>query len=208
MTGLPALLNLAGRRCLIVGGGAVARRRAGALLDAGAAVSVVAPAIDDAVRRLAVEAIERPFEAGDLDGVFLVVIATDDAAVNESAAAEAASRGVLTNRADDPEAGDVTIPAHRRRGPVTVAVDTGGASAAAARRLVESAAAGIDPVWPELLERALPWRREIQRRFADRDDVRAALLRALTDPRSMTILECRGGDAVEDHWRRLIEASA
>ena len=166
---------------------------------------VVAPPLDDAFADMAVAVERRGFEAGDLDGVFFVVIATDRAEVNEAVAEAAGRRGVLVNRADRPEAGDVSIPAHRRMGPVTLAVDTGGASASASAKIRDAAARSIDPLWPRLLTQAEPWRRDIQRRFSDDEARRGELLRSLTDPRSMTILEHRGIDALHGHWRRMIE---
>lgn len=208
MPGLPALIQLEGRRCLVVGGGAVAVRRARALIEAGGSVRVVAPRIDDALAAMPVAMAWRGFEPGDLDGVFFVVSAADAAAVNEAVAKEARQRGVLVNRADRPEAGDVSIPAHRRIGPITLAVDTGGVSAAAAAKIRDSVARSIDPAWPVLLEAAKPWRIEIQQRFPDDASRRAALLRVLTDPRAMAILEHRGIDALRAHWRRMIHGAA
>ena len=163
MPGLPALIQLEGRRCLVVGGGAVAVRRARALIEAGGSVRVVAPRIDDALAAMPVATARRGFEPGDLEGVFFVVCAADAAAVNEAVAEEARQRGVLVNRADRPEVGDVSIPAHRRVGPITLAVDTGGVSASAAAKIRDAMARSIDPVWPALLEAAKPWRIEIQR---------------------------------------------
>jgi precorrin-2 dehydrogenase / sirohydrochlorin ferrochelatase len=205
MPGLPALIQLEGRRCLVVGGGMVAVRRAGALIEAGGSVRVVAPRIEDAFADMNVAVERRGFEPADLDGVFLVVVATDDAEVNEAVAQAARARSVLLNRADRPAAGDVTIPAHRRTGPITLAVDTGGVSASAAAKIRDALARSIDPVWPALLEAASPVRKEIQERFPDEHSRRTRLLRALTDPRSMTILEHRGLDALHEHWRRMIE---
>src|SRR5712692_101965 len=87
-TGYPVSLSLDGRRVLVVGGGRVATRRVGDLLDAGARVEVVAPAVSAEITawaeagRLAVA--RRPFEAGDVTGAWLCVAATDDPAVNSS----------------------------------------------------------------------------------------------------------------------------
>lgn len=205
MPGLPAVLQLEGRRCLVVGGGPVAVRRAQALLESGGIVRVVAPRIDEHFARMSVATERRGFEPTDLEGVFLVVVATDDAEVNEAVAQAARDGRVLLNRADRPEAGDVAIPAHHRTGPITLAVDTGGVSASAAAKLRDGFARSIDPVWPALLEAAHPVRKEIQRRLPDDASSRTRLLRALTDPRSMTILEHRGIDALHEHWRRMIE---
>jgi siroheme synthase-like protein len=128
-----ASLDLRGRRCLVVGGGAVARRKAAGLLAAGADVLVVAPRVGDMPEGVAIAV--REVRLADLDGAFLAVCATDDGAVNAALAREARRRGVLVNVVDDPEAGDFTVPAVLRRGAVQVAVSTGGASPAFAQAL-------------------------------------------------------------------------
>ncbi len=128
-----AALDLRGRRCLVAGGGAVARRKVEGLLAAGAEVLVVAPEIEDMPDGAAVE--RRAVRPGDLDGAVLAVCATDDGEVNAALAAEARRRGVLVNVADDPAAGDVAVPAVLRRGGLQIGVSTGGASPALARRL-------------------------------------------------------------------------
>ncbi len=128
----PVALNLAGRRCLVVGGGAVAARKVEGLLAAEGEVIVVAPDLVEPLRRRArggqVTWRERPFDPSDLDGVAIAFLATSDRGANRRAAEEAKSRGVWVNVADDPEACDFHVPALFRRGSLCVAVSTGGAS--------------------------------------------------------------------------------
>lgn len=137
----PAFLNLAGRRCVVVGGGAVAERKVRGLLAADADVLVVAPqtapALAELAARTALRVQRRPYQAGDLDGAFLVVAATDDRTVNAAVVRDARVGGVLVNVVDDPAACDVTVPAVVRRGEVTLAVSTGGRSPGFARYLRE-----------------------------------------------------------------------
>lgn len=202
------MLKMAGRNALVVGGGPVAARRSAALAEAGAAVRVVAMDVSDAARevearheRVVVEA--RGFEASDCDGAFVVVVATDDAALNERVAATARDRGALVNRADAPEAGDFVVPAHRRRGPVTVAVSTGGASAAAGRRLVERCVEAIGEDWVTLLELARAVRPEAQRRISD-PAARQAALRQFTDETALSTLREGGETALRAHLEWII----
>lgn len=204
MSGLPAILNIAGRRGLIVGGGSVALRRARGLLAAGADVVVVAPHVEPELAALNVTVQRRPFEPDDLTGAFLVVAATDSAAVNAQVVAEARSRRVLANRTDRPDEGDLVVPAHRREGPITVAVDTGGVSAKAAATIRDELLSHLDPDWPRLLNIASPFRARIQDAFADPDERRRRLV-ALTGRLAMATLKREGEAALDAFCRRLLE---
>lgn len=135
----PMFVHLAGRRCVIVGAGAVAEQKARGLLAAGARVRVVAPEATPyfvrlaRVRRICWEG--REFRAGDLRGAFLVVAATNSAAVHARVFREARRRGVLCNVVDVPPQCDFYYPAVVRRGPLQIAVSTGGESPALAQRV-------------------------------------------------------------------------
>jgi precorrin-2 dehydrogenase/sirohydrochlorin ferrochelatase len=128
----PVNLVLDGRRCLVVGGGHIAVRKAQGLLACGAVVHVVATAVSDEMRALPVQIEERPYASGDAAGYRLVVAATDDRAVNASVYADGEAAGVWVNSADDPMSCSFTLPSVVRRGPITVAVSTGGHSPALA----------------------------------------------------------------------------
>jgi len=137
----PVVLALTGRPCLVVGGGAIALRKVSALVEAGARVTVVSPSLTPALLRLATEAPlrwrPREYTAGDAAGFVLVMVATDDRAVNAAVAAECRERGIWVNCADDPARCDFILPSVLRRGAVTVAVSTGGQSPTMARLVRE-----------------------------------------------------------------------
>jgi precorrin-2 dehydrogenase / sirohydrochlorin ferrochelatase len=145
---LPVGLRLAGRRCLVAGGGAVAERRVRRLLDAGAAVTVVAPAatpvLADLARHDAVVWHRREFRDDDAPDAFLVVAATDRAGVNGAVARAARAAGALVNRTDDAASGDVDLAAEVRRGPLSVAVSTGGTAPAVTAWATDRLEAGLD----------------------------------------------------------------
>ncbi|GIH00081.1 uroporphyrinogen-III C-methyltransferase [Plantactinospora mayteni] len=126
----PLALRLAGRRVLVVGGGAVATRRVPALLDAEARVVVVAPELTPALRAHVdagrVEWVAREFAPADLDGAWLVQVAVDDPAAAEAVSAAALDRQIFCVRADDRDAATAWTPAVTRHGPLTVAVLGGG----------------------------------------------------------------------------------
>jgi siroheme synthase-like protein len=143
-----AALDLRGRRCLVAGGGVVARRKVEGLLAAGAVVRVVAPEAVEMPDRAAV--VRRAARLADLDGAALVVCATDDPVANAALAREARRRGVLVNVVDDPEAGTFSVPAVLRRGRVQVGVSTGGASPLLAALIRDELAARVGDEYGEL----------------------------------------------------------
>lgn len=126
----PTSLRLLGRPVLIVGGGRVAGRRVGALLDAGALVTVVAPKPGEEVERLAAAGLltlhRRPYRPSDLDGVWFAQTATGDRAVDGAVASDAEARRVWCVDASDAESSAAWTPAVVRAGDVTVAVNAGG----------------------------------------------------------------------------------
>jgi uroporphyrin-III C-methyltransferase/precorrin-2 dehydrogenase/sirohydrochlorin ferrochelatase len=119
-------LALAGRRVVVVGGGQVALRRARGLLDAGAHVVVVAPAIIDELAALPVTVVRRAYRDGDLAAAWLAHAATSDPAVNAQVAAEAERNRIWCVRADAAAASAAWTPAVARHGEVAVAITAGG----------------------------------------------------------------------------------
>lgn len=133
----PVSLVVAGKRCLVVGGGAVATHKVESLLFCGAEVTVVAPDVAHAIADLAIEhplAIERrPYRSPEAADYRLVVTATGIPGVDHEVFADADAAGVWVNSADDVENCTFLLPALHRHGTVTVAVSTGGASPALAK---------------------------------------------------------------------------
>jgi uroporphyrin-III C-methyltransferase/precorrin-2 dehydrogenase/sirohydrochlorin ferrochelatase len=126
VSGYPLLVELAGRRVVVIGGGAVAARKASGVVEAGADVLVVAPNLCATLEALAsagrVVHVERCYVPGDLAGAWLAHAATSDPQVNAAVAAEAAERGVWCVRADDGAGSAAQTPAVVRRDGLTVAV--------------------------------------------------------------------------------------
>ena len=122
----PLFVDLAGRRVVVVGGGAVAVRRLPDLLAAGAQVTVVAPEFDPAITGLDITIEHREFVPADLDGAWLALACTDDVTANATVAAAAESRGIWCIRADDSARSRAWRPATAQVDEVTVAVSAGG----------------------------------------------------------------------------------
>ena len=126
MKAYPLALDLSGRRVVVVGGGAVALRRARSLLAAGAQVHVIAPVVGAELAGLDVIVHQRRYRDGDLARAWLVHAATDDPQVNDAVTAEAERHRIWCVRADDAAASPAWMPAAARSGDVTVAVTAGG----------------------------------------------------------------------------------
>ncbi len=167
----PMMLNLAGRRCLVVGAGEVGEGKIRGLLASGAAVLVVAPQATPQVmewaRGGAIEYRQKVFAPDDLEGALLVVAATSAAEVNHRVYAEARRRGVLCNVVDDPEHCDFFYPAVVRRGALQIAISTSGVSPAFARRLRQELEAQFGPEYAAWLDELSRRRQEVLRTVAD-----------------------------------------
>jgi precorrin-2 dehydrogenase / sirohydrochlorin ferrochelatase len=164
----PIQLRLAGRKCVVVGGGRVAARKVARLREAGADVHMVSPSFCGTlanrpdVTRHTVE-----YRADYLSGAMLVFACTDDENVNREVAHDARRAGAWCNVADDPDACDFHLPARLKRGRLQVSVSTDGASpqlAAAIRRRLESEFGDEYAILTEELARA---RQIVRQRVAD-----------------------------------------
>ncbi len=149
-------LKLAGRRCLVVGAGPVGEAKIASLIDANAAVHVVAPHATAQVQSWAearrLEWLSRPWTPRDLDTMFLVVAATSSQELHEQIFAEAQRRGVLCNVVDVPELCDFYYPAVAQRGALQIAVSTAGQSPALAQRLRKELEEQFGPEYAAWLE--------------------------------------------------------
>ena len=124
-------LNMENRRCVVVGGGNVALRKTKSLLEAGAVVTVIAPAILPEIIALqrkfpALTLYRRDYETGDLAAAFLVIAATDNRRVNEAVVREADCNHCLLNVTDDPEAGNFSVAGTYDNGSLHFSAATGG----------------------------------------------------------------------------------
>jgi len=173
---LPIFLDLKGRPCLVVGGGEIALRKVVNLQRAGAAIRIVSPRLAEPLSRLAerqgITHLPRAFEDGDLEGVQLVVAATDERAVNRRIAALARERRIPVNVVDAPEECSFIMPSIIDRSPVIVAVSTGTASPVLARLLRTRLEALIPAAYGRLGELCARYRDRVKARFPDRRERR------------------------------------
>jgi uroporphyrin-III C-methyltransferase/precorrin-2 dehydrogenase/sirohydrochlorin ferrochelatase len=162
----PIFADLTGRRVLVIGGGEVAERKIGMLLRAGAVVDVVATRLSDALRarkqrgELSHRALQ--FTPQQLDDVWLVVAATDDAALNQRVAAAAAARQKLVNVVDDAALSTFQVPAIIDRSPLLIAVSSGGSAPMLARLVRERLERALAPSLGTLAGLLDRWRARIR----------------------------------------------
>lgn len=188
----PVFLKLAGWPVLVVGGGPVATSKLAALQAAGAAVTVVAPAITQEIRAAGVVIHERPFEESDLDGVwFVVAAATPD--VNAHVSRRAADRRVFVNAVDDPPNATAYLGGVVRRDSATIAISTGGRAPALAGLLREA----IDDVLPADLGEWFAKADELKRHWRSTgvpmDSRRPELAEVIARRYCGTLPSCRAG---------------
>ena len=135
-----ACLKLKGRRCAVVGGGDIGLEKVEGLLACDGDVTLIAPAAHPALEELAAEGSirweRRTYQgAADLEGVFMVIAATDDSEVNIAVYEDAERRAMLVNVVDVPPLCNFILPAIVRTGPLAIAISTAGASPALAKRM-------------------------------------------------------------------------
>ena len=148
----PFFVDLSGRKCLIVGGGTIALRKAQSVLEYGAVVKVVAPCICDGFEKL------KEFEKKDIEDKFFVVAATDDEQVNKEVSEICFRKNTLVNTVDRKEYCNFYFPSIIKDGDIVVGVSSGGNSPVLARELRKK----IEGVIPENLDNINKWLGEIR----------------------------------------------
>jgi precorrin-2 dehydrogenase/sirohydrochlorin ferrochelatase len=206
-----SLIGLERRHAVVVGGGNVAARKVGDLLDADARVTVISPTLVPALKALAeagqIRVIGRPYQNGDLSSAFLVIAATDDPNVNQMVWQEAEQCDCLLNVVDEPSLCHFISPATVRRGDITITISTGGTSPALARRLRERLETLIGPEYGELATLLAELRPELKLRYTDDSERQQAAFR-LVDSDLARIIKQKGlEEARVKAWELLTEGS-
>jgi precorrin-2 dehydrogenase/sirohydrochlorin ferrochelatase len=137
----PVFWNIAGKKCVVVGGGEVAERKVTRLLESGAKVFVISPQLTPGLTRLneknIISHIAQEYSSEYIYGAALVIGATDDENTNAVISSDARNKGIPVNIVDDPQKCDFILPALMERGDLAIAIGTGGKSPALARHLRE-----------------------------------------------------------------------
>jgi len=152
----PICLDIKKRRCLVIGGGRVAERKVKGILACNAQVTVISPELTDNLLKLAARRQilwqKKPYQAGDIQGAFMVIAATDDPAVQKEVFLEAEKDNILLNVADVPDKCNFILPALAKRGDLTIAISTAGNSPALAKKLRRQLQKDYGPEYEKLVE--------------------------------------------------------
>ncbi|KAB7709133.1 siroheme synthase [Bacillus aerolatus] len=177
----PAMLNLAGKKAVVIGGGPVAARKTASLIEASAVVEVVSPDISKPMNELLcrhqVKWIQKKFSPADLADAFIIIAATNDRAVNERIK-QTASPHQLVNIVDDPEGSTFIVPASFKRGKLCMAVSTSGASPSLSKNIVRDLQQQFDDQYVSYLEFLDECRAVVKQSFSD-PSARQKILREL-----------------------------
>ncbi|MFN3285472.1 MAG: bifunctional precorrin-2 dehydrogenase/sirohydrochlorin ferrochelatase [bacterium] len=204
----PLFVDLAGRRCVVVGGGALAEAKVAALVECGAEVVVISPRVTERIRRWAEEGRlrweRRRYQAGDLEGAWLVVAAPDDRSLNAAVWEEAQAQRVWVNAVDDPQHCSFIAPAVYRQGALVLAISTSGKAPALAVRLRDRLAAQLGPEYAAFLELAADLRGELVRRIPQFERRRALWYRIL-DSGVLDDLRAGARERARERFLQLVE---
>lgn len=206
---LPLFTDLVGRRCVVVGGGAIALRKAGLLQRAGAKVFVIAPEILSALQLLAQQsggaAEQRAYQASDLAETALVIAATDDKVVNAQVSGDAQARHIPVNVVDDPALCSVILPSIIDRSPLMIAIGSGGQSPVLVRQLRAKLESTIPAAYGRLAELVGRFRARVAQRFPDIDERRLFWEEILDGPIAEFVLAGREDVAESELLERIAD---
>jgi siroheme synthase-like protein len=204
------LVGLEQRRCIVVGGGAVAARKVAGLLEANANIVVISPQIVPELEEYLADGritlLRRAYRPGDLYGAFLVVAATNDPEVNRAVAHEAESLGCLVNVATEPTVSNFIVPATLRRGDLTIAISSGGTSPSLAQYLRMQLETIIGEEYATLIELL----GELRLAEQDEDGAmnrRRALVQRVLSSRILEIIREEGREAARAYLQHLLKIS-
>ncbi len=207
----PVFITLEDQPVLVVGGGTVAARKIPGLLAAGGRVQVVSLEIHaDIKNHSRVQCLMGAYQSQMLEAPYprwrLVFAATNDPCVNERVASDCQACGILCCNCGDAAGGDFFTPATRQAGTITVAVSTSGGSPGLAARIADAAVDAITPAQRQLAGLLLQWRDIIRQTIPD-EAARRDMMRAVSGPHMMEVLESGGLQAAEDAFQQLLRDS-
>ena len=204
----PIYLDVKGKRCVVVGGGEVAYRKALGLKEIGAEVVVIAPEFYKELRsERGVTLLRQKYSGECLAGAFLVIAATDDKEVNQKVWEDAQRHGLLENVVDQPGLCNFIVPSVVNRGELQISISTGGASPALAKRIRQELEDLFGPEYSELT-RLLSKLRPLVISSVKEEGKRRQVFELLSSPTMLMIIGQNGLKKAEEEMRKIISTVA
>ena len=179
----PMYVDLNNKKCIVIGGGDVAERKVQSFLDCKADVTVISPELTKRLQQLALQRVikhlRRNYRRGDLEGVFLVVSATDNPDLNAIVCYEAGQKNVLVNVVDDPEKCSFIVPSVVERGDLLISISTSGSCPALTKRIRKELEQIYGEEYIDYLRFLHGVRDEIKNKYQDFEERKKALERVL-----------------------------
>lgn len=200
----PIYLDIKGKKCVVVGGGDVAYRKAVSLKEAGAQVVVISPELShEFSREKDLTILLQKYEERCLEGATLVIAATDDREINQRVWEEAQRHGLLVNVVDQPALCNFIVPSVVNRGELQISISTGGASPALARRMRQELETRFGPEYGDFIALLSKLRPEVRSRI-DNETRRQRVMERLSSPDILKMVKAKGVEETEKEMRRII----
>ena len=200
----PLYLDIKGKKCVIVGGGKVAYRKACSLTEAGADVTVISPdTCPEMANEKGLSLINKSYDESCLDGAMLVIAATDDEEINKKVSLDAGKRNIIINVVDRPELCSFIIPSTVKRGNLCISISTGGASPALAKNIRKELEDVFGPEYGEYIN-LLTRMRDVAMSDVTDDEKRRKILQRLAEKDILEIVKTKGTEEAEAKIREII----
>ncbi len=200
----PVYLDVKGKKCVIIGGGKVAYRKACSLKDAGADVTVISPDIcPELSKEKGLMLINKSYDESCLDGAMLVIAATDNEEVNKKVSSDAGKRNIIINVVDRPELCSFIVPSTVNRGDLCISISTGGASPALAKNIRKELEGVFGSEYAEYTN-LLTKMRDIAISDVKDDAKRRKILQRLAEKDILEIVKTKGTEEAEAKMREII----
>lgn len=194
----PAFVNIKGKECIVIGGGNIAERKVLSLLNSGAKVKVISPELTDTLKKYVKEGqiryLKRKYRKGDTKDAFVVIVATSDSKINKKIAEEATC---LVNVVDNPEISNFIVPSVMKRGLLTIAISTSGASPAMAKYIRKELQSLYGRDFGKFLNLLKRIRIEVLKKISDKRK-RETLLKKLVEKNVIKALREEGFETVKN----------
>ena len=184
----PVLLDLKGKKCLVIGAGGVAERKVRSLLKAKASISIISPKLTKGLAELkdkkTVSWIHSGYKDTFLKGAFLVIAATSDKKINSQISRNALELGILVNVVDDPGISNFIVPSNITKGGLTISISTAGAAPCLSKRIRKDLTKLLVPEYAKFLKLLAALREELKQKCSD-PKLRSKILNALCASRPL-----------------------